>query len=401
MPSEGVIEWRAEMPRWCGRLSFTGSRRSADKLIRRHYDDIYRFVAHQMRDKDDALDVTQDVFAAAIRALRPSTCGALRFERGSTASLPNKVVDWYRFRARSASLSIDEVEIDPADARDEYEELVDRSWSEDRARRAIELLLELEPRVQAVVRLRVFAGSSFAEIAQATQQGEAAAKAQYYRAVKTIRAVRTTGGAIMSKAEWREGLSCEERDRAIESILDVALPACETSRGRMRENLAALSLRALFFRMRTARFSGDHRPCWRGPYGVHDRTRAFGACGLYAGPLVLRDASGPCCMEESSRKRNNRLACGMSYDGPRAPCGPHAGVWGDGEFISPYRWPLPPGLRARTWSRFGGCCPLLRRASRFLGPSPFCFFGLARQGEHAGRLQGLSPCWCRLSPGCF
>ena len=51
----------------------------------------------------------------------------------------------------------------------------------------------------------------------------------------------------MSKAEWREGLSCEERDRAIESILDVALPACETSRGRMRENLAALSLRALFF----------------------------------------------------------------------------------------------------------------------------------------------------------
>ena len=25
----------------------------------------------------------------------------------------------------------------------------------------------------------------------------------------------------MNKAEWREGLSCEERDRAIESILDV------------------------------------------------------------------------------------------------------------------------------------------------------------------------------------
>lgn len=51
----------------------------------------------------------------------------------------------------------------------------------------------------------------------------------------------------MSKAEWREGPSCEERDRAIESILDVALPSCETSRGRMRKNLVALPLRALFF----------------------------------------------------------------------------------------------------------------------------------------------------------
>lgn len=76
---------------------------------------------------------------------------------------------------------------DPADARDEYEELVDRSWSEDRAATGERASAELDP-VQAAVRLRVFAGSSFAEIAQATQQGEAAAKAQYYRAVKTIRA---------------------------------------------------------------------------------------------------------------------------------------------------------------------------------------------------------------------
>lgn len=51
----------------------------------------------------------------------------------------------------------------------------------------------------------------------------------------------------MSKAEWREGLSSGEHDRAIESILGEALPACETARGRMRGNLTALSLRALFF----------------------------------------------------------------------------------------------------------------------------------------------------------
>lgn len=170
------------------KIVLTGSRRSADKLIRRHYDDIYRFVARQMRDKDDALDVTQDVFVAAIRALPSFDVRRASFRTWLCRIAANKVIDWHRSRTRSASLSIDEVGIDLADARDEYEELVDRSWGEDRARRAMELLLELEPRVQAVVRLRVFADNSFAEIAQATQQGEAAAKAQYYRAVKTIRA---------------------------------------------------------------------------------------------------------------------------------------------------------------------------------------------------------------------
>lgn len=166
----------------------TGSRRSADKLIRRHYDDIYRFVAHQMRDKDEALDVTQDVFVAAMRALPSFDERRASFRTWLYRIAANKIIDWHRTRMRFTPLSIDGVEIDPVDMRDEYEELIDRAWCEGRARRAMGLLLGLEPRVQAVVRLRVFAGSSFAEIAQATQQGEAAAKAQYYRAVKAMRA---------------------------------------------------------------------------------------------------------------------------------------------------------------------------------------------------------------------
>lgn len=165
----------------------TGSRRSADKLVRRHYDDIYRFVACQMRDKGEALDVTQDVFVAALRALPSFDARRASFRTWLYRIATNKVIDWHRSRTRAAALSMDEVEFDPKDMRDEYEELVDRAWAEKRVRRAKELLLGLEPRVQAVVRLRVFAGSGFSEIAQVTRQSEAAAKAQYYRAVKAIR----------------------------------------------------------------------------------------------------------------------------------------------------------------------------------------------------------------------
>lgn len=137
----------------------------------------------------------------------------------------------------------------------------------------------------------------------------------------------------MSKAEWREGLSCEERDRAIESILDVALPACETSRGRMRENLAALSLRALFFGIEDcAILAVIVALAGAVPMAFMTEHEHSALAVFMLAPLVLRDASGPCCME-GPRKRNNRLACGMSHDGPRAPCGPHAGVWGDGDPI--------------------------------------------------------------------
>ena len=106
----------------------------------------------------------------------------------------------------------------------------------------------------------------------------------------------------MSKAEWREGLSSEERDRAIESILDEALPSCEASYGRMRGNFAALSLRALFF-------------------GIED-------CAILAGIITLAGAAPLAFIAEPG---DAALAVFMLAPLFFAALQGHAGVWGDGD----------------------------------------------------------------------
>lgn len=45
------------------------SRTAADELIRSYYDEIYRFVYRQVGSKDDAMDLTQSIFIAMLRAL--------------------------------------------------------------------------------------------------------------------------------------------------------------------------------------------------------------------------------------------------------------------------------------------------------------------------------------------
>lgn len=165
----------------------TGSRRHADRLVRRYYDGVFRFVARQMAGKQEAMDVTQEVFVAALRSLPSFDHRRASFRTWLYRIAANKVIDCLRAQRRAVEMPADGREYDIADPRDEFKELIDRSWDELRVRRALELLLDFDPRTQAVVRLRIFSEAGFSDIAAVTQQSEAAAKAQYYRAVKAIR----------------------------------------------------------------------------------------------------------------------------------------------------------------------------------------------------------------------
>ena len=44
---------------WIREIQRRGSRTAADRLIRAHYDEIYRFVYRQTGHKEDAMDLTQ------------------------------------------------------------------------------------------------------------------------------------------------------------------------------------------------------------------------------------------------------------------------------------------------------------------------------------------------------
>lgn len=70
--------------KWVRDIVRRGSRKAADQLVREYYDDIYAFVFRQIGNREDALDVTQECFLAALRSLPFITPKRQGFEPGCT-----------------------------------------------------------------------------------------------------------------------------------------------------------------------------------------------------------------------------------------------------------------------------------------------------------------------------
>ena len=109
-----------------------GSKTAADELIRTHYDEIYIYAFRQCSNKDEALDLTQNIFIAAL---------------GSLHSFENR----------------------------ELSEMIEKYVS------------ALDPAVQEIFRLRVYGDKTFPEIASLTGQPESKIKAIYYRLTSRLR----------------------------------------------------------------------------------------------------------------------------------------------------------------------------------------------------------------------
>lgn len=165
---------------WIREIQRSGSRAAAEALIRARYDEIYRFVYRQTGHKEDAMDLTQSIFLAMLRALP-----TYRAERGTFRTwlyriAANKVIDARR-RARLVPLPLDEMEVSSE------EDFTVRMQNQALLEQIEGFVSGLEPQVQAVFRLRLYAEQSFPEIAAALGEPEAAVKSRYYRLLGRLR----------------------------------------------------------------------------------------------------------------------------------------------------------------------------------------------------------------------
>jgi len=166
--------------KWVRDIVRRGSRKAADQLVREYYDDIYAFVFRQIGNREDALDVTQECFLAALRSLpfyNPQKAG-LRTWLYHIAS--HKVIDQRRKR-KIQYLPIEEQEL--VDERDFTQDI----QNHEQLRQVEELVCAMDPQIQEVFRLRVYAEYSFPEIAAVLAQPESKIKAQYYRLSARLR----------------------------------------------------------------------------------------------------------------------------------------------------------------------------------------------------------------------
>ena len=159
-----------------------GSRAAADALVRRYYDELFRFVYRQTGNREDALDLTQECFIAILHALPTYKAERAGFRTWAYRVAVNKVIDARR-RKRLNTVPF-ELDLEDIPAADDFAARVSDA---DLLQKIEEYVRALDPALQQIYRLRIYGGAPFTEIAAALGEPEAKIKAQYYRLMQRIR----------------------------------------------------------------------------------------------------------------------------------------------------------------------------------------------------------------------
>ncbi|NGZ74017.1 RNA polymerase sigma factor [Saccharibacillus alkalitolerans] len=166
------------------RIQRKGDRAAADELVSRHYREIYAFVYRQLQHRENSLDLTQDIFVSMLRSI-----GSFEGKRSSLRTwlyriATNRVIDHFRSRAHRDTKLTDPIE--------DFEFAADEDFTlefeqREEAGRVLELLRTFEWRTQEIVRVKLFAEQTFAEIAQSMSLPDSTVKTHYYAAIRRIK----------------------------------------------------------------------------------------------------------------------------------------------------------------------------------------------------------------------
>ena len=166
--------------KWIREIVRHGSRSASDALVRRYYDEVYAFIYRQVRDREDALDLTQESFVAALRGLPSYDWKKAGFRTWLFSIAAHKVID---ARRRAGPLTVELEEVTVTDQRDFVQELENQTLLEE-----IEAYVCTQSTaVQETFRLHLYGGYDFPEIARLTGRTESGVKAGYYRLLKRLR----------------------------------------------------------------------------------------------------------------------------------------------------------------------------------------------------------------------
>ena len=158
----------------------TGSRKAADLLVRGYYQEIYVYAYRRTGNREDAMDLTQEIFIAALQSIGRYDHAKSSFRTWLYAVAAHKVSDHFRAgKVTVLPLGDDAVQ----EGSDELAGLDDA----DLLRRIEAYVSGFDEEVQTIFRLHVYDGLSFREIAEMTDSPEASVKTKYYRLQKRIR----------------------------------------------------------------------------------------------------------------------------------------------------------------------------------------------------------------------
>lgn len=134
----------------------------------------------QTGSKEDSLDLTQEIFIAVLHSIHTYNPQKAAFRTWLYRIATNKIIDSKR-RIRPEIISIDDTE--PSDTED-FAVTIENKFVLDQIESYIS---RLDPELQAIFRLHLYAEKTFSEIAIILEQSETAVKARYYRLMSRLR----------------------------------------------------------------------------------------------------------------------------------------------------------------------------------------------------------------------
>ncbi|MCT6917706.1 MAG: sigma-70 family RNA polymerase sigma factor [Bifidobacteriales bacterium] len=175
---------QAEDLEWIRNILTTRSFRAADDLVRKYYDDILAYIRAQVGDKEESLNLAQDAFVAILRSLGSYDSHKSSFRTWIHRIATYKVIDYWRIRRRRQR---QEAQVFVASGHDQHDDPADQTFKDDLVGRIEDKISQAPVPAQEVLRLHLYAGYGFAQIAEACGEPENTVKARYYRLLDNLR----------------------------------------------------------------------------------------------------------------------------------------------------------------------------------------------------------------------
>lgn len=149
-----------------------------DQLVRKYYDQIYAYVYRHILNVDDSLDLTQDIFIKALRALTGFDRRKSSFKTWLYAIASNRMTDWYRTQHFTEELGED------LPAEECFEDVVANRAL---AREILAFVKKSDYLSFRIMELKFFGGLTFSGIAEILSVPEGTVKTKYYKSIKLCR----------------------------------------------------------------------------------------------------------------------------------------------------------------------------------------------------------------------
>lgn len=150
---------------------------------------IYRFIYMKVTNREEAEDLTHEVFLSAWQNMARYRSRGFPFSSWLYQIARNRVIDFYRLKKKFVDLEEADTDADPIEIKDVLESAIDNDLSLDEVRLAIQ---NLHPDQQDVILMRFMEDMPYETIASTMDKSEGAVRLIQHRALKSLREILKT-----------------------------------------------------------------------------------------------------------------------------------------------------------------------------------------------------------------